>query len=216
MYDIGVEGVKDIRLVGQGLEGDLAIPDGTGKAVAQGAVQHPQTVDGIFCHRQAQAVQVVTQKAKAFHVLFQRSRNSLDFAERCAVPQAQHPAQSRGKGGLAVFPGQHQQSFLVSPDHRTRQEETADVVDDEHLEVTQEKRRASQGPAVQILSLLMAEKRLDCLNAELCKLCPEFPPGVIQIGQVPTAGGPDVLPRLRICRSPQRILPDNLLMGCCH
>ena len=145
-----------------------------------------------------------------------RNDDGLDFAERGAVPQAQHPAQSCGKRGLAVFPGQHQQNFLVSPDHRTRQEETADVVDDEHLEVDQKERRASQGPSVQVLPLLMAEKRLDCLNAKLRKLCPKFPPGVLQIGQVPAAGGPNVLPRLRICRSPQRILPDNLLMGCCH
>ena len=216
MYDIGVEGVEDIRLVGQGLKGNLPIPDGTGKAVAQGAVQHPQAVDGIFCHRQAQAVEVVAEEAKPFHVLFQRSGNGLDFAERGAVPQAQHPAQSRGKGGLAVFSGQHQQNFLVSPDHRTRQEEAADVVDDEHLEVAQEERRSSQGPAVQVLSLLMAEKRLDCLNAKLRKLCPKFPPGILQICKVPAAGGPDVLPRLRIRRSPQRILPGNLLIGCCH
>ena len=92
VHNVGIKGVENVRLVGKGLKGYLPFPYRSCKAVAQGAVQHPKTMDSILGNRQAKTVQVVAQKAKPFHVLLQGAGYGLDLAVGRAVPQAQSPA----------------------------------------------------------------------------------------------------------------------------
>ena len=149
--------------------------------MAQGAVQHPQAVDRVLVGCQAQPVEVVAQKPKALHVLLHGAGNGLDLGKGLGIPQAYCPGQRRCKGGFAVFPGQHQESFLEPPNQRAGEVESADVVDNEHLKRLQHQRLSPEGPAVQVLALLVAEESLYGHDHEFRHIRPELPAGILPV-----------------------------------
>ena len=212
MDDIGVERIEDIGLISESLKINLPVPYRPGKAMPKGAVQHSKPMRRVFKCCKPEAAEVITQETESLHVLLKAARDGLDLAERLCIVESECPAQGSCERRFAVLASEHQERFLIPAYQCARLEESADVVDDEHLERLKQKRGAAQRPAGEILALLVAEKSLNRGDDEFRKLCLEIPYTGRTVVEVSGAGRADVLACGRASGRALRVLLHDLLM----
>ena len=176
-----VERVEELRLEGEGLQVDEAVPELALDRVAQGAVQEAELAGRIVLGDEAEALEVVDQPVEALHALLQRAGDRLALGAGAPVPERKRRLQRLRPGRFDRLPRGEDPSLGKAPDLRARQVEAADVVGAEQVPGHQLQRLAAQGGAVQAFALREGKEPGHGLDAELRQGGAEVPAPAVQI-----------------------------------
>ena len=139
------------------------------------------SADLLFSH----PVDVVVQEVERLQRLHERGAGDVALGSGLPVPERQRPRERRSKTCFSVLPRQVDQR-LVEADHlRACVIKSDQVIDDELLPGLQKERRAAQRLSGDRLALLVAERLLDDLDAELRAVVLQLVCRIVQVTEEP-------------------------------